>query len=387
MDVSSQNGYCMRTMSPLVSAWVGRGNFGDELLSYGLRLELYQASTVSAVSYYEKGRDAIYRAPDDALIKACNATGQSRWVKLCKRYTQTYSAYDSVFFGGGSVLHSGHSIAWKHELLRRFRRGRSSSALLSAAVGVSLGPFPDTQAERQAQAFLAELDVVHCRDAGSVDFARQVDGPEVIQGRDLAFSVRALRPELFSAAKQPERVGVSFILSPKLGEEQQREQFAKMLAVLNYLTAKGYQVLLASLYSGDKYADDRLHKRLRESASQPDLIALHDYRGDVRATTAQIASCSFYISMRLHGAVTAYLSGTPFFALNRHPKVREFCTSVLGEHADTCQGDLSLPAPELLERLESALQKAPSQPRYELQNDSCYAHSSLALLARLRAIA
>jgi polysaccharide pyruvyl transferase WcaK-like protein len=373
-------------MSPLVSAWVGRGNFGDELLSYGLRLELYQAAAVRSVSYYEKGQDAIYCAPDDAPIVACQVAGQSRWMKLYKRYTQSCSGYDSLFFGGGSVLHSGNSIAWKHDLLRRFQRGRSSTSLLSAAVGVSLGPFPDSQAERQAQAFLAELDVVHCRDALSAEFARQVRGPEVIEGRDLAFSVRALHPELFASKKQPKRIGASFILNPKLNEEQQREQFSKMLALLDYLTATGRQVLLASLYSGDKYADNRLHQHLREAAKQPELIELHDYLGDVRETAMQIASCGFYLSMRLHGVITAYLSGTPFFALNRHPKVREFCSAVLGEQADACQGDLNLPVPELLERLEQALQQAPVQPHYEPQSDSRYADSSAILVARLRAM-
>ncbi len=373
-------------MSPLVSAWVGRGNFGDELLSYGLRLELYQASAVGSVSYYEAGSEPVYRGSGDGPLRVCNVAGQSRWVRFYKRYTQSCSEYDSLFFGGGSVLHSGNSIAWKHELLHNFRRGRSSSSLLSAAVGVSLGPFPDTQAERQAKAFLAELDVVHCRDAASADFARQVGGPEVIQGRDLAFSVRALRPELFSAVKRSEQVGVSFILSPKLGEQQQREQFAKMLAMLNYLTANGRQVMLAALYSGDKYADNRLHKRLREAAMQPELIELHDYRGDVRATAEKIASCSFYISMRLHGVITAYLSGTPFFALNRHPKVREFCTAVLGEQVDAYLGDLSIPIPELLERLDIALQRSQVQPRYESQSDSRYADSSIALAVRLRSM-
>ena len=375
----------MKTISPLVSAWVGRGNFGDELLSYGLRLELYQASAVASVSYYEKGASSIYCAPDDAPIQVCNVAGQSRWVRLYKRYTQSCSAYDSLFFGGGSVLHSANSIAWKHDLLRHFRAGRSSAALLSAAVGVSLGPFPDVQAERQAKAFLAELDVVHCRDALSADFARQIhNGPEVIEGRDLAFSVRALRPDMFAVTKQRERIGASFILSPKLGEEEQREQFSKMLALINYLTAAGHQVLLASLYSGEKYADNRLHQRLREAATQPELVELHDYVGDVRATAEKIASCSFYLSMRLHGVITAYLSGTPFFALNRHPKVREFCSAVLGQQAEVCQGDLSLATPELLERLEMALQSAQVQPRYEPQSDSRYADSSMALVARVR---
>lgn len=378
----------MNKISPLVSAWVGRGNFGDELLSYGLRLELYQAGDIAAVSYYEKGAEAIYQAPDDASILALNRAGQSRLARLYRRYVQSYAGYDCLFFGGGSVLHSSHSIAWKHDLLRRFRRGRGRTTSLAAAAGVSIGPFPDSQAERQALAFLADLDVVHCRDTASVDFARQLGGKvEVIAGRDLAFSVRTLRPEPFANAKQSGRIGASFILSPKLGEAQQHEQFSRMLALLDHLTAAGHEVLLAALYCADKYADDRLHRRLREAAKHPERILLHDYQGDVRATVAQIASCSFYLSMRLHGVITAYLSGTPFMALNRHPKVSEFCAAVLAEQADSVQADLSLPVPELLAQLDQVMALASIQRCYEPQLDTCYAASSFALAAHVRALA
>ncbi|WP_313523319.1 polysaccharide pyruvyl transferase family protein [Stutzerimonas kunmingensis] len=378
----------MKKISPLVSAWVGHGNFGDELLSYGLRLELYQSCDMAAVSYYEKGSEAIYQAVDDVSIRSLNTVGRPRWLRLYQRYLQSSAGYDCLFFGGGSVLHSSHSISWKHDLLRRFRRGRGSNACLTAAVGVSIGPFPDSQAERKALAFLAELDVVHCRDAASAEFAQQLDDRvEVIGGRDLAFSVRAMRPEPFMVSKQAGRVGASFILSPKLGETQQREQFAGMLAILDHLTAAGYEVQLTALYCAEKYADDRLHRRLREAAKQPERILLHDYQGDVQATAAQIASCSFYLSMRLHGLITAYLSGTPFLALNRHPKVSEFCTDALGEQAEGAQTSLDLSHPELLARLDQALGQAAMQPSYNPQRDSCYAASSAALAARLRALA
>src|SRR5690606_6283840 len=110
-----QNVDCMKKISPLVSAWVGHGNFGDELLSYGLRLELYQSCDMAAVSYYEKGSEAIYQAVDDVSILSLNAAGRSRWLRLCQHYLQSCAGYDCLFFGGGSVLHSSHSISWKHE--------------------------------------------------------------------------------------------------------------------------------------------------------------------------------------------------------------------------------------------------------------------------------
>ena len=248
-----------------------------------------------------------------------------------------------------------------------------------SAVGVSIGPFPDIHAERQVVAFLKELDIVHCRDTASFDFVRQLDvGGEIINGIDLAFSVKALRPDLFVSNVKTDRVGASFILNPKLLLAEQEEQFSKMLSLVNYLTMSGSEVLLVSLYSGAKYADDRLHRRLRESAKHPERVLLHDYQGDLQGTIAQISSCSFYLSMRLHGLVTAYLAGVPIMPLNRHPKVLEFC-SAIGSETGGC--DFSMPLDEILRSLQNRLSNKVSD--YFSFGDSGYYSSADAFSAAI----
>ncbi|WP_395502170.1 polysaccharide pyruvyl transferase family protein [Ectopseudomonas mendocina] len=374
----------MKKISPLVSAWVGQGNYGDELLSYGLRLELDKACGVVGVTYYHKGAYDIFCAPDEPVIEWVNSDCDSRLRRLYRGTFQSYKKYDGLFYGGGSVLHSSNSISWKHDLLSRFRRENSSLLKPAIGVGLSIGPFPSKDAELKAEKFLRELDFVYCRDELSADFCKSLNGKiDVIEGRDLAFSVRALRPDLFDVHKTSGRVGVSFILDSKLDDQTRKEHFNKMLALIDFLTGLGRQVLLVSLYSGMKYADNLLHSRLREAAQDKDLIVLEDYQGDVFKTTKAIASCESYISMRLHGVIAAYLSSTPFFALNDHPKVSEFCRSILNGGGSICQGTLSMPSTEILEHVSHWIATV-STSIYRVDEDAKYLTASDVFAMRMR---
>lgn len=362
---------------PLISAWIGQGNFGDELLSYGLRLELCKAFDIERFSYYEKGYDKIYVSADEPEIASLNTDGMRRWRRIFRNYLQFYKGYDSLFFGGGSILHSSHSVDWKYNLLRRFRYSRLLSSSIAGAVGISVGPFSDASVEYKVGRFLSELDVIHCRDKASVEFVRKLEcRGQIIDGRDLAFSVRAMRPHLFEKKIKHGYIGASFILDPKLNAVEQSEQFHKILSVVNLISGLGYKLILVSLYTGRKYSDHHLHRRLRDASREPSMIELVDYTGDVPSTISQIASCDFYISMRLHGAVTAYLAAVPFFAISSHPKMIEFCLDIFGESETSNLGALSMAGDELLELLRNSIALSKKQPTYTVGQDDKYYMSS-----------
>jgi|GEM_PF-4969278 len=374
----------MKKMRPLVSAWVGQGNFGDELLSYGLRLEIKRSAEVDFFSYYESGGYSLYSDGVSDNARLLNIGRPNRLLGLARRYFQSLSGYDTFFFGGGSIFHTSNSILWKHQLLRKARKENPS--LNSAAVGISLGPFPDVHAERQALAFLQELDLIHCRDSASMAFAQQLAGKvRLVQGRDLAFSVKALCPQLFISRKLKGRVGLSFILDPKLGAAEKERRFLKMQALVDFLTFSGNEVVLVGLYTGAKYSDDRLHDRLFSSAKNKSLIRILHYKGDVPEIISCISSCSFYISMRLHGLITAFLSGVPFFALSSHSKVVEFCGSVAALGLGGEWGDFDLDFTILKERITFLLsQSCRYQVNYEASVDEIYMAGSSSLAGFLR---
>jgi polysaccharide pyruvyl transferase WcaK-like protein len=324
-SVSAGKASVARTLTPLINAWVGRGNYGDELLSYGLRLDLCKAAAVSRVGYYQPGGDRIFRAGNEKVaIDRVSARRIPLLGRLFPRHGDL-SRYDSLLFGGGSVLHSVRGIERKLDLLRAFRRGRAKSGSLAGCFGVSLGPFDTVATERLLARFLSELDFVVCRDRTSVDIVRGlVPVARVWNGCDLAFAAWEQNRELFMRECRETRVGISLILDRRKDATEQARLFANMLAILDWLTAAGCGVRLVALYVGAKYEDHLLHERLRGQARHPEMIEIHHYAGDVFSTVAAIAGCSHYVSMRLHGAITAYLSGVPFLTLSKSPKVADF---------------------------------------------------------------
>lgn len=369
----------MSIRNPLISAWIGRGNFGDELLAYGLRLELCRAAPVAQIDYHEAGRHPIFRAPDDVRIEALQHTSDGRLRRLWARLRIPHRTHDTLLFGGGSILHSEHSIRWKHALLKRFRARRRAMNSLAGGVGISLGPFPNATAERMAADFVRDLDFLHCRDRSSAEFAGSLGSAcTIIEGRDLAYTVKAIHPELFLGQPVPGRTGMSFILDPSLPPAQQQARFERMRAMIDHVTARGNTVLLIALYTASRYHDDRLAESLRTAAAHPDSVSVHAYRGDVFETLEQIASCSHFVSMRLHGAVSAFLSGVPFLPVNKHPKVREFARAA-GLNADEPALGLESPREELLEGIDRLLASATLTAGYSADSDGVFGHSVSAL--------
>lgn len=371
----------MKARMPLISAWVGRGNFGDELLGYGLRLELYRIAAIQRIRYHEAGEQAIYRAADDVAIDTLQHARDGRLRRLLAGFKLKRAGHDAIFFGGGSVLHSEHSIRWKHALLKQFR-GSAGAVGLAAGVGLSLGPFASSAAEQRVRDFIADLDLLICRDKSSAIFARELGTrTTVVDGRDLAYGVKCHHPEIFHPVLPRTRVGVSFILNPSLDGQTQVTHLARMQGIIDLLTESGHEVLLVALYTAGKYFDDRLADRLQVSARHPGQVAVHRYRGDVVATTGCIASCTHFISMRLHGAVTAFLAGVPVLTLNRHPKVVEFAreAGVAGQQGAV---DLDSPADEVQARIKELLRLPLQGPAFIPADDSRYCDS----IDRLRSL-
>ena len=365
--------------SPLISAWIGQGNFGDELLSYGLRLELQKKNKIDEFVYYESGGYPIYQAEsNDCSSVLHNSAKNSFKAALIKRF-QSLKGYDSIFFGGGSIFHSETSISWKHSLLKKFRHANPSA--FAAAVGVSLGPFSDRHAERAALALLRDFDLVHCRDAASADFSRQVESDvDIVQGRDLAFSVKALRPQFFYSNKIKQRIGFSFILDPKLNEFDRSKHYSKMVAMIDFMTSSGNEVLLVSLYCGAKYSDNLLHQKLYFSAKNKEMVRVVNYASDLGDIVSHISSCSFYVSMRLHGLITAFLSDVPFLALSIHPKVVEFCESVSDMGYNEARANLEMDTAALLALLADAQVCSLKESfSYKVEHDALYLIGSSSL--------
>ncbi len=316
----------MNTFAPLINAWVGRGNFGDELLSYGLRLDLGKVATVPCATYYQPGGHPIFTAAGEGMRIATH--GGRLPVRLARLlpFLDRLSPYDGLLFGGGSVLHSARGLERKSGLVERYRLARGRRPALAGCIGVSVGPFDTAADERAFADFADRLDFIVCRDRSSVDIAASLcRNPRILFGCDLAYGAWAQHSTLFARDAEEGLVGVSFLLDRRKPQPYRETALANMTALVDRLTAGGGRVRLIALYIGEKYQDHLLHRQLLGLARHPERITLHDYAGDVFATIQAIATCSHYLSMRLHGAICAALCDIPFLALNRSQKLVDFC--------------------------------------------------------------
>ena len=371
-------------LTPLVSAWVGQGNFGDELLSYGLRLAMRSDLAPQGVDYFRVGPHPVYRGEVDCHIGVHSRIARSRFGKVIDAIRPRLGGYNALVFGGGSVLHSTNSISWKRNLVRSFRERGGSKGAPVGGVGLSVGPFKDLAAERAAAEFLKALDFLVVRDRASMAFAAaHMRQDDISLGRDLAFSVRDHRPALFRRPSG-DMVGLSFIRNSRDSLPEQHQKLCAMIGIVDRLTGMGRPVRLIAMHYGAGYRDHVLHDQIWAGARRKEMIERHVYADDVAATLAVIAECSHFASMRLHGCIAAHLCGRPFLSLSSHPKAAEFSSQVPKAQAGVA--DL-LSDPQVLgDAIDNLLASAAPEQETELSKEADHLNANEFLRRRLHLV-
>lgn len=309
--------------------WVGQGDFGDEVMAFVLRRYL-NGLGFDRITYYQHGKYPTYRAPKDLQISVMHSFETPTW---WKRWLDFFllRKFKIVIIGGGSVLHSYNSIAWKLSVINEIKKYCKRS--LVACVGISVGPLT-ARAEKICKELLNKIDIALMRDNRSADLAKNLaNKKEIYASLDSSLLLPFVAPvELGVAKKTPaekDLVGVMFI--QKKGEEEMfsRENFfEKFQTIIDKIILSGKRVLLFNLYVGDAYPDIELNNLLKNNSEHKDKIEIYDFNGDIFETVSQFCRCQYIISMRLHGIIFAYLLGIPFLSLGYNEKNKNFCDSV-----------------------------------------------------------
>jgi polysaccharide pyruvyl transferase WcaK-like protein len=310
--------YLKKIARPLISGWIGHGNFGDELMAEILRQYLTKRFGTKQFTYYKVGSlwssvVSVYGTDINFLHKE----KQSRISEFLRNYL-FLRKYDSLFFGGGSIFHSNNSILWKHRLLKDFKR--YSPHAPTAAIGISLGPFKSSSGEEMCAQFLEDLDFVVFRDQWSVEFAQRMKvSTPVYECSDIALLSSRVTPELWVPAATKDGV-VGFMLLSRTPPMTDTPVFQALLQAINTVINKRKQVRLFTFYSGEGYFDNELNCLLRDNCDNSDSIEIVTFTGDMIPFLHDISECERIISMRFHGLVTAYLFSVPFMSITYHPK-------------------------------------------------------------------
>lgn len=238
-----------------------------------------------------------------------------------------------LVMGGGSVITARESFR-KPMMLSAHRRGR----VQLAAVGVSVGPFPDAAAEASVAEFVRRFSYLSVRDRRSYDLAQRMGLSPILHcGRDLAGLLRILHP-----AREPRparapgaalRIGLApcryTVRDDHPAPTPDQWHAIAVAALAELATRMPLQVIVFSLNGHPLHGDDALSATLAQSLRARGVTAeLRHYGGDPLATTRAIGDCDAFVSARLHGAIVAYLCDVPFAIVDYHPKCRDFAADI-----------------------------------------------------------
>lgn len=361
-------------------------NFGDDLFAfvcYQAAKQFWNDRYVRLLSPSVPGFQANCTVPDwfgRTLYSRANIGGG-----LTRLLFALFESCRSDLFilGGGSVLSSQSSV-----VRNVIYKSSGVTRISFAAMGVSIGPFENQDDKERARDFLSDCLFVSVRDEASYQIAKEFDLPcPVFNAGDLA----GLMP-LLSGVKQKKAnknepvIGVALCPYESIvgGDEQLENErnHALVNAVIESAVMIGASVEVFSLNNHLSFGDDMLAQdissQLKAAGINFKLIRHVDY--GVVETWRRIANCSFFVSVRLHGAIAAYLNEIPFVLVEYHKKCTDFLDDI-GQNQSLRIAGTQTDSQTIFTAINELL-LAPQQPEMSVEKYSNRALKHFSLLVR-----
>lgn len=230
----------------------------------------------------------------------------------------------------------------------------------SAAIGISLGPYRNSDAEKSTVSYLRTLDYLALRDTRSYELAMSYSLPKQPV---LAFDLAALLPEMYGKVqpkidRKRKVVGVSVCNYERytggdLTKEESRNSFVRDLirSVGETMDVHfRFFIFNGNELNGDEGAIADVVAALPKGVS----YEVIPYLGDVQRTFFMINECDVVLAVRLHAAVFACFGETPFLLVEYHDKCTDFLDDV-GQGVRYRLGDGDVGVREARDRLGELL--------------------------------
>lgn len=311
----------------LFTGYYGQLNTGDDAF--------IEVASWGADKYWKKNKNIF-------LAKEANLPDTS---KIIRGYPfsipKTYSLQSEILLrstnylisAGGSTIHSelpANNI--KSLAVERKKRG---TPLKIGGIGVSIGPFKSLNDEKATVEYLKNIDFLAVRDQASFDFVSTLNLPyQTINAFDLA----ALLPDIYGLNKiettisSKKAIGISVcpyesIISQDNIENEHRRN-SNIVELLQHLDIDNNIHMKFFVINGNpRVGDLKLTLETIERVAPKSFEIIH-YTKKTRTVWNEIKSCDFVISTRLHAAIFACFSNTPFMLNEYHRKCGDFLDNV-----------------------------------------------------------
>ena len=348
-----------------VVGYYGMSNYGDDLFgdviaeNSALLLPGFDVKIV-------RGLSDSQTSPDSRMTRLTRFYASNSAVGSLLRLGAGVAALfrsRSIVLGGGSVL---STVAGVRKIQMKLA---PLSRTTFQALGVSLGPFKDSHSQQKVSEFVNTFERVVVRDNASLDFGRSFGlTNQLSMGGDLAALYRPNDSYPVEKPAEVRRVGVAVCPFPGFGSAEAEEMAREMVDALQEtrIPSRRDVVALLSLNNHPLHGDDALSAAMaRVFRSNGIEVEMHAHSAlGVSGIWACISQLDVMVAVRLHAAITAYLTGVPFVLLEYQQKCSDFLTDIgQDEHLRLSRTQTTPRSPSFIEVLS-----VPNQPQFPRQS-------------------
>ncbi|MGK9064908.1 polysaccharide pyruvyl transferase family protein [Stutzerimonas chloritidismutans] len=310
------------------SGYYGMQNYGDDLFAVACALgaEKFWGSKATVVSPKILGIESYCDVPAWLSTRYSSLGYQGALVRgVMKAKALLHS--DIVLLGGGSTLSPNPPKLFDMHLKMPYKRAKL------AAIGVSVEPVESNNL-KSLKGFLDGLDFLSLRDKASYDYLSSLNvTSHTVLAADLAGTL--LGHSEFQSSEQADNViglapcNYESYVRGNIATEKKRNE-SMIAGVARYALEHGSKVKLFSLNNHKFFGDDELVLSFQEHLESlgVDSFICSNAQIGAFAIWHEISTCSVFLSVRLHGAITAYLTGVPFVLVEYHKKCTEFLNDI-----------------------------------------------------------
>jgi len=341
-------------MKVLFTGYYGMKNSGDDVFT---QISLYGAKKyweTTKIGFLTK-KQSTGNVDADFCIKD---TDDSSLKKLIRSYSALLT-YEYLIWSGGSVFYSKTSF---YSIRRVALMLSNAKSLNLGAIGVSLGPYTNTDNERYVHKLLQKFKFLSLRDERSYDEALSLQLPySPILSSDLAFMLPEICTDKPSMTKG-HVVGISVCLYESyVGGDVNKEsgRIDRIKDLLKKIHYSGYSgTFRLFVFNGNSfYGDDRLTRSIEEMLLNIGAqVEYFPYNPNPLLVYKSVSQCDVMISSRLHGSIFAAVANVPCLLIEYHKKVSDFFVDI-GVAERWRIGDIELSDNEIIDLFYAILFK------------------------------
>ncbi|WP_299230653.1 polysaccharide pyruvyl transferase family protein [uncultured Halomonas sp.] len=309
----------------LFHGYYGRMNTGDDAF--------IEVASWGALKYWRKSNNVFLCNKNRLPLTCTKVRGYPLSIPKSYRVQSRLLLQFTDYFvsAGGSTLNKKIRKYEIKDLAKKMKESNSNIKL--GAIGVSIGPFFTAEDELSTVEYLKSIDFLAVRDEESFKYASSLNLPyKVVNSFDLA----ALLPNIYGLKNNDKRdkkvIGISVcpyesvVKNHDIKSEHKRN--ANMVELLKLLDRQSNIHMKFFVINGEARLGDEKLTRETVSLVSPKSFEIIPYSKNTYTMWNQIAKCDFVISTRLHAAIFACFSNTPFMLNEYHRKCANFLSDI-----------------------------------------------------------